>query len=133
MGPQLRELVEGQLITDLKHYGIDKVALKFDWSESCMEGHDAVYLDSYFENYSGIAAFDEADCIVADGWMDFVLAGDFLLVYWDFLTTWDGEKQLINKNKPGIPDHIWQQMPDNIKGNYKNERMKQPPFSSSYS
>ncbi|WP_324678855.1 hypothetical protein [Hymenobacter sp. GOD-10R] len=131
MGPQLRKLVEEQLIVDLRYYHIDKPVLKFDWSESCIEGNDAIYLDGYLENYSGITIFDEADCLVADGWMDFVLAGDFFLVYWDFITTWDEEKQFANKSQPGIPDHIWLQIPDDIKGNYKNERMKQPPFSSS--
>jgi len=128
MGPQLRKLVEEQLIVDLRYYYIDKPVLKFDWSESCIEGHDAVYLNGYLENYSGITIFDEADCLVADGWMDFVLAGDFFLVYWDFITTWNEEERLANKSQPGIPDHIWLQIPDDIKGTYKNERMQQPPF-----
>ena len=130
MGPQLRKLVEKHLIIDLRHYNTDKLNLRFDWSESCMEGHDAIYLDGYLENYSSIALFNEANCLVADGWMDFVLAGDFFLVYWDFLTTWNEEKQLPDKSHPRIPEHVWLQIPDDIKGIYKNERMKQTPFSS---
>lgn len=41
MGPKLRRLVETQLIDDLKNYGLNNPNLKFDWSESCVEGHDA--------------------------------------------------------------------------------------------
>jgi hypothetical protein len=44
MGINLRKLVESQLLQDLINYGIDKLDLKFDWSESCIEGHDTDYL-----------------------------------------------------------------------------------------
>lgn len=128
MGPQLRKLVEQHLINDLKHYGVDEPVLKFDWSDSCIEGHDADFLDGSLENYSGIAVYDANDIIVADGWMEFILTGDFFLVYWDDLTTWQEDQQVSSKEEFGIPDHIWQQLPDDIKPTVKDELMKTSPF-----
>jgi hypothetical protein len=67
MGPKLRRLVEDQLLTDLSHYGIYSANLKFDWSDSCIEGYDATYLDGSLENYSGIAISDTEDNLVVGG------------------------------------------------------------------
>lgn len=115
MGPQLRALVEQHLLTDLAAYVILNQKLKFDWSDSCIEGRDSTYLDGSLENYSGILLFDEQDDLVVDGWMEFIHEGDFFLVYWDYVTVWQNGEEIFDKPKPGIPDHIWAQLPDYVK------------------
>lgn len=124
MGPQLRTLVEKQLIADLASYGIASLNLKFDWSDSCIEGHDSSYLDGDLENYSGILVFDEHDDLVADGWMEFIHEGAFFLVYWEYVTIWQNSKEIFDKAEAGIPDHVWIELPDSIKWNYEKERLK---------
>jgi hypothetical protein len=115
MGPRLRALVETQLIKDLQHYGVENQSLKFDWSESCIEGHDTVYLDGSLENYSGISIFNHSDKLVADGWMEFIHRGQFFLAYWEFITIWGNDKKVFEKKSPGMPEHILKQIPDEIK------------------
>ena len=124
MGPQLRELVEKQLLEDLKHYKIDQPNLKFDWSNSIVEGHSANYLDGLVENYSGILVLNENNQIIADGWMEFILEGDFFLAYWDHITTHEGKKKLAEKQLPGIPKHVWKQIPEALRGKYSDKRVK---------
>lgn len=124
MSIDLRKIVESQLLQDLKNYGIDKLDLKFDWSKSCIEGHDTDYLESSLENYSGITIFDKDDILVADGWMGFIHEGDFFITYWEFVQTFDKDKVIGQKNKPGIPKHIWNKLPDDIKPNYLLDRIK---------
>jgi hypothetical protein len=124
MGLNLRKLVESQLESDLKNYGIDKSNLKFDWSESCIEGHDTRFLDGSLENYSGISVYDKDDKIVADGWMEFIHEGDYFITYWEFVKTFDNEKVIAQKKMTGIPDHIWEDLPNDIKPNYLNDRIK---------
>lgn len=124
MGPQLRALVEKQLLEDLKHYSASPKYLKFDWSESCIEGHDTSFLDGHVENFSGIAIFDDNDELIAEGWMEFVHEGNFFLAYWDYLTIWENDKKVFDKRRPGIPDHVWVQIPDDIKWNYEKERIE---------
>jgi hypothetical protein len=115
MGPRLRTLVETHLINDLRYYGLEKQNLKFDWSESCIEGHDTAYLDGQLENYSGISIFDNDERLIADGWMEFIHRGQFFLAYWKFVTIWDKEKKVFEKKERGAPGHILQQIPDDIK------------------
>lgn len=105
MSIELRKIVESQLIEDLGFYGINAVDVRFDWSNSCIEGHDGKYFESYLENYSGILVFDKKDNLLAEGWMDFVDSPK-LLVFWDFITTWRGSKILKEKSTTGIPKHI---------------------------
>ena len=124
MGPQLRALVERQLLKDLANYNVVDLNLKFDWSDSCIEGHDTSYLDGQLENFSGISVFDVANQLIANGWMEFVHEGDFFfLAYWEFVQVWQGDEKCFEKSEPGIPNHIWQVIPDEIKGLYKSERL----------
>lgn len=122
MGPQLRALVEKQLLADLKVYSVDSGDLKFDWSDSCIEGHDTSFLDGQVENFSGIAIY-ESNQLIAEGWMDFVHEGPFFLAYWDYVTIWKNGKKVFDKRKLGIPSHVWEQIPDDIKWNYEKERL----------
>jgi hypothetical protein len=115
MGHRLRTLVENQLISDLQHYGVEKQNLKFDWSESCIEGHDSEYMDGTLENYSGISIFNNHDELIADGWMEFIHRGQFFLAYWEFITIWDKDKKVFEKKTPGMPAHVLKQIPDELK------------------
>lgn len=117
MGPKLRQLVEKQLLADLR-VAFD---LRFDWSESCIEGNDTEYLDGSLENYSGIAVFDSKENLVAEGWMQFIHAGKFFLVYWDYLTIMQSDKRVFDK-KAGIPNHVWEQIPVDIRPSYTKYR-----------
>ncbi|QMW02970.1 hypothetical protein [Spirosoma foliorum] len=123
MGTQLRLLVETQLLAELTNYGLETNNLKFDWSGSCIQGHDASYLDGQLENFSGIFLFDTNDQLIVDGWMEFIHEGNFFLAYWEFIAVWEEQKKVFEKAKPGIPDHIWQQIPDDLKWNYEKERL----------
>jgi hypothetical protein len=134
MGQQLRHLVEQQLLRDLQLYGIETTGWQFDWSESCGEGHSSYHLDGYLENYSGIALYNSNDAAVADGWVDFIHEGSFFLAYWQFLNVctldvYEGTGRAAPKSRPGIPDHVWQQIPTDISAKYQKDRLKQPPFS----
>lgn len=124
MGPKLRKVVEDQLVIDLRNYGVDNPELRFDWSESCIEGKCTDYLDGSIDRFSGISIFDSHDNIVAEGWMEFIQEGDLFLVYWDTLSTFQVNKRIGGKQRPGIPDHIWAKIPDDIKPTYFTERKR---------
>lgn len=123
MGPKLRALVEFQLVADLKHYGIRDGGLKFDWSDSCIEGHRTEHLDGSVENFSGITVYDLENMLIADGWMEFIHEGDFFQAYWEFVRTWNGDQKLKEKKEVGIPAHIWKLIPGSARSNYKAERL----------
>jgi len=72
MGPKLRELVETQLSSELNALLDTSLEFDFDWSESCIEGHDAVFLDGSLENYSGIIVTNKQALIKASGWIEFI-------------------------------------------------------------
>ncbi len=97
--------------------------MRFDWSESCIEGHAANYLDGSLENFSSISLYDEHNNVIADGWMEFMLEGEFFLVYWDNLTAWRNGEQLASKKHFGIPPHVWEKIPFDIRGSYEREKM----------
>ncbi|WP_148630026.1 hypothetical protein [Bacillus sp. E214] len=87
MGPKLRMLVEKQLCDDLVFYGITANKFKFDWSESCIEGNDASYLDGVVENFRElIYLMKKITILQRDGWSLFMsqlitfsfLIGNFL-------------------------------------------------------
>lgn len=123
MGAQLRALVESQLVADLHHYGVRADELRFDWSESCIEGHRTELLDGSVENFSSIAVYDASNNLIADGWMEFIHEGDFFQAYWEFVRTWNGDQKLKEKKEVGIPAHIWKLIPESARSNYKAERL----------
>lgn len=131
MGPKLRKLVENQLLEDLRIYGVSFDNLKFDWSESCIEGHQTFYLDGSVENFSSIGLYSSDDQLIAHGWMDFVhnVENNFFKAYWDLLETFiDGQQE--NKKEFGIPDHIWDMIPNLSKQElieYRGKNFRQIP------
>lgn len=67
IGEKLRKEVERQLSNDIRHYGISNNILKYDWSESVIEGRFSKVLDGHIDNFSDIKVFDSKDEIIADG------------------------------------------------------------------
>lgn len=121
MGIQLKSEVERQLLKDLKHYGIIQDEYKFDWSDCCIEGHRTNYLDSEVENFSSIMVFNADDELVANGWMEFIHEDDVFIVYWEFLDIYQNGQEMSLKSECGIPLHIYNQLPNQIKLNYKDK------------
>ncbi|MDT2046788.1 hypothetical protein CHN50_03230 [Priestia aryabhattai] len=126
LGPKLKDLVEKQLLEDLKFYGIDGGEFKFDWSESCIEGHDEEYLDGIVENFSGVNLFNKQDEHQIEGWMEFIYEPEhhFFIVYWEFLHEVSAAKRYL-KDMPGIPEHVFIRIPEAVRPSYKNERLNQ--------
>jgi len=104
MGPKLRNLVENQLIEDLKYYNYNDTDLYFDWSKSCIEGRTTTYLDGSVENFSGISLYNNADELIAEGWMEFIHNENHFKAYWDLLLF--KNHHMIEKAEFGIPNHI---------------------------
>lgn len=123
MGPKLRMLVEKQLCDDLRFYGITANKFKFDWSESCIEGDDAAYLDGVVENFSGINIFDEKDKHIAEGWMEFIYEPTYnvFISYWEFLTHFNAGIEIDIKDRVGIPLHIFNKIPVTIRFKYETK------------
>lgn len=127
MSIELRKLVEEQLIDDLKYYGLKSDNLKFDWSNSCIEGHLSDYLNSSLENYSEIYVYDNSNNLIAEGWMDYVNGSEysdestFFITYWDDITIWNNKDKIIEKFEIGIPNHILEKIPENLKNFLKDE------------
>lgn len=127
MGSRLRQLVEHQLLADLRCYGIERQSARFDWSESRVKRNVGYFLDGRLENCS-ISVLDEDDDCIAVGWMDFLLFGEFLLVYWEYLdgysmSVYEGPTFKNLKTKPGIPPHVWQQIPAELQPLFAADRM----------
>jgi hypothetical protein len=126
MGPKLRKLVESLLLKDLAYYQVERKELKFDWSESCIEGKSTTYLDGSLDRYSSISVYDENDNRFADGWIEFIHEDGFFIVYWEYLTIWSEETKIRKKTETGIPQHIWNTLPAIIQEKYNDERLHNP-------
>ncbi|ASV88568.1 hypothetical protein CES85_3401 (plasmid) [Ochrobactrum quorumnocens] len=119
MGPQLREFVEQQLLIDLCHYlspemHVNLADFSFDWSDSCIEGHRASWLDGAIENFSGIVILDPKKNVIVEGWMDFVETDTGLEVFW-----WSLHGRCVktrNRARNEVPSHIWDRLSDRMCG-----------------
>jgi hypothetical protein len=121
MGPKLRELVQLQLANELNNLLDMSFKFDFDWSESCMEGHDGMFLDGSLENYSGIILTDKQTSIKADGWMDFIQEGNFFLAYWDQIIVWQNDRELFSKDF-GISSFAFALVPEELRWHLKGVR-----------
>ncbi|GAA4178448.1 hypothetical protein GCM10022218_29140 [Sphingobacterium ginsenosidimutans] len=121
MGPKLRELVQSQLANELNNLLGMSFKFDFDWSESCIEGHDGMFLDGSLENYSGIILINKQASIKADGWMDFIQEGDFFLAYWDQITVWQNDRELFSKDF-GISSFSFALVPEELRWHLKGVR-----------
>ena len=108
MGPKLKAEVERQLLNDLEIYHVFAGELRFDWSNSCIEGKCMNYLDGSLDCFSGIMIYDAADQLVCDGWMDFyyIEDRDQLIVYWDLLDIYIDGIEVEKKSDFEMPEHI---------------------------
>lgn len=118
MGPELRNFVERKLLDDLSNYLLPEieashVALHFDWSDSCIEGHRIAWLDGEIENFSGIAVLDQEQNLLAEGWMEFIETEAGLEVFWWSLhgPALRSPDQLMNE----VPRHIWDRLSDDLR------------------
>ncbi len=118
MGPELRSYVERKLLEDLSNYLLPEVGgsimeLRFDWSDSCVEGHRMSWLDGEIENFSGIVILDLGQSLVAEGWMEFIETEAELEVFWCSLhgPAIRSRDQSINE----VPRHIWDRLSDDIR------------------
>ncbi|GAA0180867.1 hypothetical protein SH2C18_34860 [Clostridium sediminicola] len=119
MDGKLREEVERQLSDDIRHYGINNQILKYDWSESCIEGRCSRVGDSCIDNYSDIKVFNSMDEIIADGWVDFIHEKQFdlFIVYWDQLDLYENGK-VKEVKQFGVPEYIYEKLPNDLKIKY---------------
>ena len=118
MGPKLRELAQIQLVDELNSLLGMSIKFDFDWSKSCIEGHNGMFLDGSLENYSGIILIDKQASIKADGWMDFIQEGDFFLAYWDQITVWQNDRELFSKDF-GISSYAFALVPEELRWHLK--------------
>lgn len=131
MGQRLRSIVEDFLIKDLIYYGFQGLQVKFDWSQSCIEGHSCNILGSHLENYSGIRLFDQNDNLFAEGWINYIAEGWaidnteplFFLVYWDILQTLNLSILPKGKEVRRIPIHIWEQIPIELRWQFEKNKI----------
>jgi hypothetical protein len=128
--PLLQDYVERQLLDDLRHYGIDPVGLRIDWSDCCGEGKETDFLDGTLEWDSDVGVVDDKGKCIAGGWVDFVHYQDAdwsLFVFWDSLTM-DREGERIYLRGSGatapIPPHIWERMPESMKHRFASEHLR---------
>jgi len=117
MGPRLIRHVEHDLFNDLRHYGVPPEGLRFDWSDPVQEGHVTRYLDGQLESMSGVVVVGARGEPRARGWIDFIHGKDDapLLVFWLFLDLWQGGAWLPAKADPGLPQHVWLDLPEHSK------------------
>jgi hypothetical protein len=123
MGDKLRHEVEKQLTADLENYGIVNRSIKFDWSESCIEGKRVNYLDGAVEDFSSIKVFDGNDSFVAEGWMNFIYEGgrNLFIVYWDLLEINNDTGIKSVKDSFGAPQHVLNRLPTDLISKYIKE------------
>lgn len=108
MGPRLKAEVERQLLKDLKYYYEYSSELRFDWSNSCIEGKCMNYLDGSLDRFSEISIYDDKNEIVADGWMDFEFneVTNRLIVYWRFIDIYLSQNNIRTIENDEMPKRL---------------------------
>src|SRR3954469_14933569 len=76
LGPAVQSWVEQQLLNDLRRYGVQRDDLRFDWSRVVQEGHGTDFRGRMLESLSDVAVRGSDGTLVAEGWMDFVIASE---------------------------------------------------------
>ena len=114
LGPEVQSWVEQQLLSDLRHYGVQRDDLRFDWSQVVQEGHCTDFRGRMLESLSEILVRSADDSTVAEGWMDFVHTSEATdaepKLFWLFLSvTADGKSRKV-KEDAFLPVHLWESM-----------------------
>ena len=116
LGLEVQSWAEQQLLNDLRHYGVARDDLTFDWSNVVQEGHWVQFRGRMLESLSDIVLRGPGGSIVAEGWMDFVITSkkgnSEPRLFWLFLSVAidGGFKQV--KNDAILPLHVWSSMTD---------------------
>ena len=116
LGPAVQAWVEQQLLSDLRHYGVQRNDLRFDWLQVVQEGHHTDFRGRMLESLSEILVRSADDSIVAEGWMDFVRTSEDRdsepRVFWLFLSLVADDKAKRVKDDALLPSHVWESMTD---------------------
>ena len=119
LGPEVQSWVEQQLLSDLRHYGVQRNDLLFDWSQVVQEGHYMDFRGRMLESLSDILVRGSDGTTVAEGWMDFVntSAGTDSepRLFWLFLSVAADCKLKKVKEDALLPVHLWESMTDSEK------------------
>jgi hypothetical protein len=114
LGPAVQSWVEQQLLRDLRHYGVQRNDLRFDWSQVVQEGHCTDFRGRMLESLSEILVRGMDDSIVAEGWMDFVHTSEAAdsepMLFWLFLSLVTEGKVSRAKEDALLPAHLWESM-----------------------
>src|SRR5262245_38328404 len=116
LGHAVQSWVEQQLLSDLRHYGVQRDDLRVDWSQVVQEGHWTDFRGRMLESLSEVLIRDCGGSIVAEGWMDFVITGEETdsapKLFWLFLSVAaDGKLGRVKKDA-FLPVHLWDAMTD---------------------
>jgi len=116
LGAEVQSWVEQQLLSDLRHYRVERKDLQFDWSQAVQEGHWTELRGKMLESLSDIRIHGSDGSIVAAGWMDFVYTSDTAdsepKLFWLFLSvSIDGQFHKVKRDAL-LPVHIWEAMTD---------------------
>jgi hypothetical protein len=116
LGPDVQSWVEQQLLRDLQHYGVVQANLRFDWSQALQEGHYTEFRGRMLESLSEVIVRTADDCILAEGWMDFVYTADGKdsepRLFWLFLSLVADGKLTRVKEDAFLPGHLWESLSD---------------------
>ena len=119
--------MERQLLADLAKYGINATDLHLDWSHIQGERHwmpseKIPNFDGRLENFSDIGVMDTRDNLIAAGWSNWIYAdSDRLYIFWDLLRVLQ-YGQRITVKEFGIPAHLWNSLPDEVKDQCAQDR-----------
>jgi hypothetical protein len=116
LGPAIQSWVEQQLLSDLRHYGVERDDLKIDWSQVVQEGHGKDFRGRMLESLSEVLVRASDGSIVAEGWMDFVNTSEATnsepKLFWLFLSVAADGKLRKAKEDALLPFHLWESMTD---------------------
>ena len=114
LGPAVQSWVEQQLLSDLRHYGVQRNDLRFDWSQAVQEGHYTDFRGRMLESLSGVLIRGADDSVVAEGWMDFVHTSEASdaepKLFWLFLSVAADGTFRKAKEHGFLPGHLWESM-----------------------
>lgn len=117
--PALRTILEQQLAADLKYYGVTESRLSFEWSDPKFANDP----NGGLETMSSIIVFDENLSVIADGELGFISEDNFFLAFWDLVDVYKDYKVVRSKKVSGIPDHVWNQIPEVFRQKHEKKRM----------
>ncbi|MBE7463590.1 MAG: hypothetical protein HS116_08810 [Planctomycetes bacterium] len=113
----LRAYVEAELIVESNKLGVSMIGWRFDWSDTCPEGHPFQYLDGLLENLGNVSIFGLSPDERANGSIDWVLDAQEgrPRIYWEDLYVYQNGVWIQIAKFKSIPDHIWNTLSEESK------------------